>query len=205
MSQSARVLSVETLAEFRGFLVKFGEGVRHGLANGDSEVRDTLRWLGDEHPARLAAKVKRALELALDELRRKRLQPTATGAPASVVYEQKVVARAKAKVEWLDDKVAATRRWGRQFQREADQYRGSTQPAHAVADSLVPRSLQRLEGHLRALADYTRREAEDRRPTESTSAGQTSVARGGAEPLTEASESEPPAEDSPHNESENPS
>ena len=167
MNRSARVLSVRELAEFRGFLVKFGEGVRHGLTTADSEVQETSRWLTGEHPARLAAaqrKVKRQHELALDELRRKRLQPTATGAPASVVYEQKVAAQAKAKLEWLDERVAATRRWARQFSREADQYRAATQAARGVADSLVPRALARLEGHLRALENYLQSQADASTP-----------------------------------------
>ena len=159
MAESARVLSIQELQEFRAFLVKFGEGVRHGLTTADGEVQATLRWLKDEQPARLVSaqrKAKRNLELALDELRRKRLQPTATGDPPSVVQEQKVVNQAKAKLQWVEDRVTATRRWNKQFERDADGYRSSTQAARGITEALVPRALARLEGHLRALEDYTR-------------------------------------------------
>ena len=157
MAESARVSSIQDLQDFRGFLVKFAEGVQHGLATADAEVQSTGRWLKDEHPARLGAahrKAQRDLELALDELRRKRLQPTATGDPPSVAQEQKVVNQAKAKLQWVEERVAATRRWARQFDRDADGYRSSTQAARAVADALAPRALARLEAHLRALENY---------------------------------------------------
>lgn len=157
MAQRARVLSVRDVEAFRAFLVKLGEGVQHGLAAGDAEVGSTQRWLRDEHPARLSAehgKAQRARQAAVDDLRRKKFQPTATGDPASVAYEQKVAARAKAKVEWLEEKIAATQRWARVFDKENDQYLSGTQGARGVAEAVVPRAMARLDAHLKAIADY---------------------------------------------------
>ncbi|MEL7087492.1 MAG: hypothetical protein AAGL98_03480 [Planctomycetota bacterium] len=157
MAKRARVLSVRHVEEFRAFLVKLGEGVQHGLAAADADVNATQRWLREEHPARLAAerrKAQRALEAAADDLRRKKFTPTATGDPASIAYEKKVAAQAKAKLEWLDDKIQTTQRWAGVFDKATDQFLSGTQAARGVADSAVPRALSRLEAHLRAIEDY---------------------------------------------------
>jgi hypothetical protein len=190
MAEQARVSSIRGLGEFRGFLVKFAEGVRHGLTTADADVQDTARWLGDQHPARLQAerrKAQRVFEQARDELRRKRLQPTASGKPPSVVTEQKAAAQAKAKLEWLEDKFETTRRWARKFDKEADQYRGATQGARAVADTLVPQAMAKLDAHLRALEDYVRPEPSATPTVDPSSDHPASVQRDGdAEPDEEA-------------------
>lgn len=157
MAKGARVQSVQQLADFRAFLVKFAEGVHHGVGLGDSEVHATGRWLKEEHPARLNAerhKAQRALQTATDDLRRKRLQPTATGDPPSTVTEQKVFAKAKAKMQWLEDKAAATQKWARQFDREAIQYQAALQSARSLPGAMLPRALGRLEAHLVAIEQY---------------------------------------------------
>ena len=157
MAKQARVLSVRSVEDFRAFLVKLSEGVQHGLAVADADVNATQRWLREEHPARLTAerrKAQRALETAADDLRRKKFTPTATGDPASIAYEKKVAAQAKAKLEWLDDKIQTTKRWNRVFDKETDQFLSGTQAARGVAESAVPRALSRLEAHLRAIEDY---------------------------------------------------
>ena len=168
MAKGARVQSVQQLADFRAFLVKFAEGVRHGTSIAESEVQSTARWLKDEHPQRLLGerrKAERALQDATDDLRRKRLQPTATGDPPSVVTEQKNLAKAKAKKQWLDDKLAATQRWSRQFDKEATQFQAGIQPAQSLPEAVISRALARLEGHVIALEKYL--EAQNPRPTAS--------------------------------------
>lgn len=157
MAKGARVQSVTQISDFRAFLVKFAEGVRHGTSVAEGEVNATTRWLKDEHPQRLRSerrKAERALQNATDDLRRKRLQPTATGDPPSVVTEQKALAKAKAKIQWLEEKISATQRWARQFDKEATQYQAALQPAQSLPESMIPRALARLEGHLVALEKY---------------------------------------------------
>lgn len=188
MAKGARVQSVQQLSEFHAFLVKFAEGVRHGTSIADGEVSATARWLKDEHPQRLVAerrKADRALQNATDELRRKRLQPTATGDPPSVVTEQKALAKAKAKMQWLEEKISVTQRWARQFDKEATQYQAALQPAQSLPESMIPRALARLEGYLIALEKYL--EAQNPRAAASSpgpaSAG--NISRDGADHLSQ--------------------
>lgn len=188
MAKGARLQSVQQLAEFRAFLVKFAEGVHHGVGLGDSEVHATNRWLKDEHPQRLSAersKAQRALQDATDDLRRKRLQPTATGDPPSTVTEQKALAKAKAKMQWLEDKARATQRWGRQFDKEAIQYQAALQPARSLPESMVPRALARLESHLTTLEQYLE--------TRAKSSGPVPTARDAAMSRSGEAETNPPA------------
>jgi len=150
-------LSVSDVVGFRAFLIKLAEGVRHGVGAADGDVQNTLRWLRDEHPARLSAerrKAHRAAELAIEDLRRKRLQPTATGQPQSVVSEKKALAKTKAKLDWIDQRAAATKRWASHFDKEASQYQGATQPARSLPDATLPRALSRLDAHLAAIEAY---------------------------------------------------
>lgn len=198
MSQSARVLSVGELEAFRGFLVKLGEGVQHGLAAADAAVSGTQRWLGQEHPARLQAehrKATRALEAALDDLRRKKYQPTATGDPASTVTERRVAEKAKAKLRWLEEKRDATRRWARAFDREADQFLAGTQPARGIAESAVPRAVARVDAHLRAIADYLQTQAQPVTAPGTYPGNAPGTVSRSTPPETEAPDDPPPAED----------
>ncbi|MBB6428336.1 hypothetical protein [Algisphaera agarilytica] len=168
MAKGARVQSIQQLSEFRAFLVKFAEGVRHGTSLGESEVQSTARWLKDEHPQRLLTerrKAERALQNATDDLRRKRLQPTATGDPPSTVTEQKALAKAKAKMQWLEEKLSATQRWNRQFDKEAIQFQSGLQPAQSLPEAVIPRALARLEGHLIALENYLEAQSSQASPS----------------------------------------
>ncbi|MEM9419684.1 MAG: hypothetical protein AAGA25_11635 [Planctomycetota bacterium] len=177
MANGARVQSIQQLSEFRAFLVKFAEGVRHGTSLGESEVQGTARWLKDEHPQRLLSerrKAERALQNATDDLRRKRLQPTATGDPPSTVTEQKALAKAKAKMQWLEEKLSATQRWNRQFDKEAIQFQSGLQPAQSLPEAVIPRALARLEGHLIALENYL----EAQSPKAASSASESSSSDG---------------------------
>ncbi|MEM1109601.1 MAG: hypothetical protein AAGH99_13020 [Planctomycetota bacterium] len=182
MAKGARVQSVQQLSDFRAFLVKFAEGVRHGTSVAEGEVSGTARWLKDEHPQRLLGERRRAerkLQDATDDLRRKRLQPTATGDPPSTVTEQKALAIAKAKMQWLEEKLSATQRWSRQFDKEATQYQAALQPAQSMPESVIPRALARLEGHLRALEDYLQAQSEAATGLARDSTTAESMSRGG--------------------------
>jgi len=184
MAKGARIQSVQQISDFRAFLVKFAEGVRHGTGIADSEVSSTARWLKDEHPQRLLGerrKAERARQNATDDLRRKRLQPTATGDPPSTVTEQKALAKAKAKMQWLEEKLSATQRWARQFDKEATQYQAALQPAESLPESMIPRALARLEGHLVALEKYLEAQSSQATTASADPGGVTSISRDGAD------------------------
>lgn len=206
MAKGARIQSVQQLTEFRAFLVKFAEGVHHGVGLGDSEVHATHRWLKDEHPARLSAergKAQRALQDATDDLRRKRLQPTATGDPPSTVTEQKALAKAKARMQWLEDKARATQRWGRLFDKEAIQYQAALQPARSLPESVLPRALARLESHLIAIEQYLETQAKSTGPGSAGQAEGAAVSRPAEDPAdpTPADADGPDIDDNPEDRS----
>lgn len=157
MAEGARVRSVAELAGFHAFLAQLGEAVRHGVGEADAEVRRVERWLTEDRPAELVAAARRAarvLEAAAEDLRRKRMQPTPTGAPPSTDVERRVFDRARAAVERVDQLARATGRWGRVFTAEAAEYVGQAQGAREAPDGRVPQARARLAVHLAALEAY---------------------------------------------------
>ena len=157
MAKGARVRSVAELAAFNAFLAQLGETVRHGVGEADAEVRRVERWLNEDRPAELAAaerRAARAVEMTTDELRRKRMQPTPTGAPPSTDVERRQQARARAAADEVQTLRRATGRWGRIFTAEATEYAGQVQGARELADARVPQARAQLRRHLMALEAY---------------------------------------------------
>ena len=159
MAESAKVGSLERVAEFRRLLVKLEEAVGTAVGAGDAGVREAQRWLGDEQPrvwAQRKARAIRAMEDAQATLRRKQLSPTPSGKPASVVAEQKAFRRAKEAVEECDRKIALTRAWSRRFEKVEQDYRGGTSGARAAAAGGIEEAAKRLDTLLGHLDDYRR-------------------------------------------------
>ena len=157
MAKGARVRSVAELAAFNAFLAQLGETVRHGVGEADAEVRRVERWLNEDRPAELAAaerRAARAVEVTTDELRRKRMQPTPTGAPPSTDVERRQQARAREASQQVQTLRRATGRWGRAFTAEATEYAGQVLGARELADARVPSARAQLQRHLMALEAY---------------------------------------------------
>lgn len=189
MAKGARVRSVTELAEFRAFLAQLAETVRHGVGEADAEVRRVERWLNEDRPLELAAagrRALRALETTTEDLRRKRMQPTPTGAPPSIDVERRQQARARAAAEQVEALTRATGRWGRAFTSEATEYTGQTQGARELPDALVPRARAQLERHLAALEGYVSGPA--------AGGSTTSAARPADEPAADTADAADPAE-----------
>ncbi len=157
MAKGARVGSVAELAAFQAFLAQLSEAVRHGVGEADAEVRRVERWLNEDRPAELAAagrRAGRALETATEDLRRKRMQPTPTGAPAATDVERRQHARAKAVVDQVESLKRATGRWGRAFHAEATEYTGQVLGAREMPDGVLPQARAQLQRHVVALEAY---------------------------------------------------
>jgi len=157
LAKGAQVRSVEEMAAFEAFLAQLSETVRHGVGEADAEVRRVERWLNEDRPAELAAagrRAARAVETTTEDLRRKRMQPTPTGAPPSIDVERRQQARARAAAEQVETLMRATGRWGRAFEAEVTEYAGQVQGARELPDALVPRARAQLARHLTALEAY---------------------------------------------------
>lgn len=185
MAKGARVGSVAELAAFQAFLAQMAEAVRHGVGEADAEVRRVERWLTEDRPAELAAAGRRAgrmLETATEDLRRKRMQPTPTGAPPSIDVERRQHARAKAATEQVETLKRAAGRWGRAFSAEATEYTGQVLGAREMPDGLLPQARAQLQRHLVALEAYVNESG-------GSGVGSASVARPAEEPAADAAES----------------
>ena len=187
MAKGAQVRSLAELAAFDAFLAQLSETVRHGVGEADAEVRRVERWLTEDRPAELAAqgrRAARALEVANEDLRRKRMQPTPTGAPPSIDVERRQQGRARAAVEQVQAMQQAVGRWGRAFTAEATEYAGHTQGARELPDAVVTQARTQLKRHLAALEQYV----------QATGPGSGSQGAGSAARPAEPPVDDPPAE-----------
>lgn len=154
---AANVRSIEELKLFRNELVVLREKIRVAVQSADGEVGRTEDWLRDEHPAHLmkvGKKLQRKFEDAQETLRRKRLSPTPTGEPPPTTVEQKMVRDAKRRIEHVKEKLEVTKKWQRNFGREANTYRAGTQYARRWAESGLPQAIAELDRLIAHLEKY---------------------------------------------------
>ena len=98
MAESAKVLSVEALKEFRVSLINFVEEARNALGGVDMELRRTRDWLERDQLSYWQMQVKRrheAMMMARTELHRRR-SPSRAATPSPTPSRKKRSARPSA-------------------------------------------------------------------------------------------------------------
>ena len=157
MSEFARVDSVEALKAFRIALCKFAETVRIGLSEAESELHRTAIWLRQDQQTYWKGQVQKRRELvtrAKIALAQKRDQKTPLGGRYSCVDEERALAAAVRRFEEAEQKLANVRRWMRQLDEEAFNYKGVTQGLQEAVDHGIPVALAQLDTMLEALGAY---------------------------------------------------
>lgn len=196
MRESAKVDSIEALAEFRGSLCKFSEVVQVGLQEAESELQRTSSWLKNEQLGYWKDQIRKRAELVLQAkhaLNRKKLYKTPTGGRYSTVDEEKALKIAKMRHEESELKFANVRRWMARFEKEVILYKGQMNALRQAAGVGIPKAvahLDRLVGSLAAYVSLTAPVAD--RPTGSESrpgiehtAEVASMARGGEDTVSD--------------------
>lgn len=159
MAGSARVQSIQDLAELRAFLVTLAEKIRDGLITANSEANSTAQWINHTQPARWKAectKSQRLLEEANEALRKKRMSPTTDGRPPNCVLEMKMQRKAKERCEYAQAKARAVEQWQRRYEKQMFEYRRCSQSAQALVDVVIPKAMQFLDKLQEHLEKYTR-------------------------------------------------
>ena len=97
---NARVHSLQVLKDVKASVAEFADSVNQTLTSVDSDINRITQWLTQDRPAYWKAKVRRAedeVAKAQTDIMRKRI--IAAPEPASVVEEQKVLEKAKRRLE----------------------------------------------------------------------------------------------------------
>lgn len=156
MSEEARVLSVDVLAQFRTCLVRFQEECAGGLDALRLAAIRSEGWIEHDCPAYWREQLRQSydrVQTAREELEACKRKEVA-GMRPSCFLEQKALQRAKERVEYCQLQQERVRRWAGVLRREADEFRGRLAQGGYVIEHLLPELLGLLERMIRSLEEY---------------------------------------------------
>jgi hypothetical protein len=191
MGSKARVDSLDTLKTLRAGLLKFIEAADQATLEADAEVGRMLQWVRRGQAAHWQRQIRRRTEqvqIAKQDLSRKRMSFTASGRPPSTVDEEKALAAAERRLEEAEHKVEVVKVWARRLEKERIAYEASTGPVRSLIQGDLPRAVRELDRMLESLDAYLTLEppgaeaAVDRAGLDSARRGGEDEAPGPAEP-----------------------
>jgi multidrug resistance efflux pump len=201
MSEAAEVRSVPALHEFREAFATFGEDVREALSAAEMEIRRTLNHLEEQlkHWQAMVVKCERDVATAKIELNRKKIERVIGGRKPDITEQEENLRKAKARLQFAEEKVAKCRRWLANLPRAILEYEGPGRHLAGIIDAEVPKMLALLDRKLTALEAYLRIEPPSAAPAPilESSANAVSMAAPGEPPTGSV-----PSPIVPHNEEE---
>jgi hypothetical protein len=186
MPSSARVTSIQTVADFREALVAFGDTGREALGAADSQLRRAVDWLSDQTKFWQAQirKSQEEVHRAKLELDQRKFE-NRDGKGRGTAEPEKNLRKAVEKLRHAEERLANCRRWVPHLQHALTEYQG---PARALAGALetnLKHAVALLDQKLVALEAYLALQA----PSMAPLPGEPSA----ASPLTTASVGTPEA------------
>jgi hypothetical protein len=153
MAEAARVTSTEALEAFRARLLLFRARARSTVDEVAAEVQRTRQWL--EHDQRRfwegeLRRARRALETAQQELFSSRLSKLEQATAA----QQMAMHRAEAAVRTAEAKLAALRKWSRDFEHRVTPVARQVEPLHGFLSANLTNAAAELAEILAQLAAY---------------------------------------------------
>jgi hypothetical protein len=157
MQGPAKVISTQALLDAKAALLEFAAQAHSAYISVDADVARMGDRLHRELPAKWKAECRKRheeVEQWKQEISRKRL--IAAPEPASVVFEQKKMRQAEARLDIARRKEANTRKWAMTWDKQAQQYRGACRALNDALASDIPKAVARLEAMLKSLEDYAK-------------------------------------------------
>lgn len=155
MRDRARVQSTQALLEAKAAIIEFIEVVKSTLASVESDINRVDQWVNSQQPAHWKHEVRKreeAVQRCKLEIERKRLIQAPE--PASVVFEQKMLARAKVHLDQAKVRQEATRRWAIAFEKQAFMAKSGTRALQDAIQVHLPQSIALLERMVSSLESY---------------------------------------------------
>ena len=156
---SARVLDLKAIERFKGALADYGDAVKTGLLEADSEIERALVWLERDRLAYWKREIQKRQEdvaLAKSALFRKEMQGSEKHGRPSVVDEKVALQQAKNRLKSADERYQACRHWRSRLEREYATFKGQIQPLASSAERGIPEALALLNRILEHLDAYVK-------------------------------------------------
>ena len=157
MAGGARVQDLDAIRSFRAAMIKFIESGNSALTDAESEITRRIGWLEGEQTAFWNHQIRKLMELISqlkDAIRSKTLFKDSTGRTQNAFDEEKKLRAAKARLEVAEQKLANTRRWAKQLQREHLMFRGGVQRLQTMLSNDLVNSVATLETIVAQLDQY---------------------------------------------------
>lgn len=155
----ARVLDLKAIERFKGALAEFGDSVKTGLLEADSEIERAIVWVERDRLPHWKKQIQRRREeltVAKSALFRKEMQGSSKDGRPSIVDEKLALEQAKRRVRSAEERHQACRRWRTRLEREYATYKGQIQPLASSAERGIPEALALLSRILDHLDAYVR-------------------------------------------------
>ncbi len=155
MAERASIHSAKALNDCRAALLEFSVIAHASLSSVDTETHRVSQWLRTDRPAYWKREIRRredAVNACKLEIQRKKL--IAAPEPASVVFEERQLRKAVAKVDSARERLAAVQRWGPIFEREADNQKSAFRRLHDALAVDIPAAIADLESMIAAIEGY---------------------------------------------------
>jgi succinate dehydrogenase/fumarate reductase flavoprotein subunit len=152
---AAHVRSVAALAEFRSALATYQSVTQDGLEALAMDIRRVQDWLADQRKIweKAAREAYDEVVHAKAELTRRQTVPAGQRVPDTSQQEEDL-RRAKAKLKFAEDKVAACRAWGPRFERALEEYAGPVRRYAGRIEFEIPKAVAALERIVQRLEAY---------------------------------------------------
>lgn len=188
--QTARVLDLKSIERFKAALAEYGDSVKTGLLEADSEIERAIVWLERDRLGYWKRQIQRRSEelaMAKSALFRKETQGSAKDGRPSVVDEKLALEKAKRRLHSAEERFQACRRWRTRLEREYATYKGHIQPLASASERGIPEALALLNRILEHLEAYVRGDSGAKADIEQllTEDDRRSMKRGGSDESTD--------------------
>lgn len=153
----ARVLDITAIERFKAGLAEFGDSVKVGLLEADSEVERAIGWLERDRIAHWRRQIQIRSEqvaTAKSALFRKQMQGSDKGGRPSIVDEKIALEQAKRRQASAEERLRACRAWRTRLEQQYAIFKGHVQGLSTVAERGVPEAMATLERMLENLEAY---------------------------------------------------
>jgi exonuclease VII large subunit len=156
MSTPAKVHSSEAIEAVRMALISFAAQVGDALTELSAEMRRMQEWLEHDRPRHWKMQIRKAGDMAHEAqqaLHRCLMFPVANERP-SCTEERTALKKAKARLEYCQDKEDKVRRWQQTIRHELFEYEGRISQLVRLVEVEVPQAIGVLNKILRNLEEY---------------------------------------------------
>lgn len=157
MASSARVTSVQAIAEFKSALLGFCQEAKEVLASIDMEIRRMSDWVERDRLSFWQREIRNCQEelaQAKADMFRKQITRI-SGQNPDFLEERDALRLATYRLKEAEEKVQMCRRWGaRQLPRAVDEYQGPGRQLGALVEGNPPGNVIVLERVIRSLEAY---------------------------------------------------